>query len=188
MLIKKQLIMEFTEIETNSRKRSFNEQRHDPSSTKYRRTYDSLCLSIQSSCIFLDFNQSYDNVCFQCTETTDQYRPGMPYKLLHYPMRSSVEIIFSIIDLDFLQETHVGLNGCTGQHYHGLIDIFVNNIPVLTDFAGLSNDMAFREQSFTIPKHICVHGENKVKVQLSNNSPGIFWLSDARITGIYHVH
>lgn len=103
-------------------------------------------------------------------------------------MRSSVEIIFSIIDLDFLQEIHVGLNGCTGQHYHGLIDILVNNIPVLTDFAGLSNDMAFREKSFTIPKPICVHGENKVKVQLSNNSPGIFWLSDARITGIYHVH
>jgi hypothetical protein len=142
---------------------------------------------IHSSCIFLDFNQSYDNVNFQCTETTDQYRPGLPYKLLHYPLKSSVQLVFSVTDFDFLSEVQLQINCCTGQHYHGKVDILVNNLPFIMSYTGTYSHVAFREHSFSIPKDLIATGDNSIKIQLSEGSPGVFWLSDVRITGIFHV-
>lgn len=140
---------------------------------------------IKNSNIFLDFNQHYEAVQFQCAMKLDQYRPGVPYRLLHYPLKSYVEILFKISDFSFLSELHLVLN-CGSMMYQGRIDILFNDNPVVMDYSGLACDMAFHEHLFSLPRQLCVGGDNRIKIQLSDKSPGVCWLSDAKICGVYH--
>lgn len=178
--------MEFTELGLSQRKRTLTDNCNTFRGTaaKYRRTFESHFLSIKNPDIFLDFNQHYEIIQFHSVIQTDQYRPGISYRLLHYPRQSFMEIILMVSDSQFLQDLQLVLN-CGSMMYRGCIDIMLNECNIVMNYTGLPCDMAFHEHTFNLPCQLCKEGKNTIKIQLSEGSPGVCWLSDAKISGVF---
>ena len=138
----------------------------------------------EEECIqVFDFNNVYRNVEFTCALTSDLYRKGQPYKVLHYPGKSRLDMTIDVtpghttnqhIACLLLELVHCATN-CKG-----VIDIYVNDVPFLVGHASIVWD-AFAEQRLRIPPTMCKPGVNVLTIVLNPNSPGVYWVSDARV-------
>ncbi|XP_021372705.1 uncharacterized protein LOC110462831 [Mizuhopecten yessoensis] len=128
-----------------------------------------------------DFNNIYENVEFTKVMTLDQYRKCRPYKVFHYPGKSKGEIVFHLsCDGSFeLTAVNVGLNHCA-TNCQGVVDMYVNGQPFLLGYQG-ANSLEFVEEVFRIPPSLCIAGINVFSLVLNESSPGVYWLSDARV-------
>ncbi|XP_033735084.1 uncharacterized protein LOC117323759 isoform X1 [Pecten maximus] len=128
-----------------------------------------------------DFNNIYENVEFTKVMTLDQYRKCRPYKVFHYPGRSKGEIVFHLsCDGSFeLTAINVCLTHCA-TNCHGVVDMYVNGQPFLLGYRN-ANALDFEEQVFRIPPSLCIAGVNVFSIVLNESSPGVYWLSDARV-------
>jgi len=139
-------------------------------------------LQIQTEVIqTFDFNNLYENVEFITVLTYDQYRKGYPYKVFHYPGRSKVNISFVLEDTGTMGPISViaSINHCA-TNCKGVVDMYMNNVPFLTGYGGARWDN-FEEQTFRIPGELCFTGVNVFTICLNAASPGVYWLSDARL-------
>lgn len=128
-----------------------------------------------------DFNNMYENVEFTKVMTLDQYRKFRPYKVFHYPSKSKADICFLLKgDGCFeLGAVTVCLNHCA-TNCHGVVDLYVNSQPLILGYKD-TNPHNFQEQVFRIPPTLCIQGTNVFTIVLNESSPGVYWLSDARI-------
>ena len=121
------------------------------------------------------------NVNYYEVEHTDYYRKNHPYALMKERGKSSVTLKCKLPDKKTFSKMFLYLNDCstTGRRE---ADIFVNGMQVLknhlTAIAAFGPDwLEFPADQLTLEDEgVCV-----VKIQLGEDSPGVYWLSDAAI-------
>ena len=127
---------------------------------------------------------------FVNAQTTDYYRKGKPYKLLHVPSRSKVTIPIPLgpsnipngYSFDAITSIEIILNHCrTAQN--AIVDIWINETEVIHAYNNAPH--GFHEQTFSYPIENFVRGDNKMVIVLNAHSPAVYWLSDARF--ILHI-
>ena len=127
-----------------------------------------------------DFSGEVSGVTFEKVAITDLYRNHIPYRLFLCPGSSSGAIKFHIKDCNAsIGWLKVILYHCR-TNADAIINIYVNLAPLLLNHSPIPwNDFGFEQ--FIIPRKLIVTGQNTVNIQLSKDSPGVYWLSSAII-------
>ena len=125
-------------------------------------------------------------VAFHQVGTTDYYRKGNPYKILTCPGSSIVSFRFNI-PIEPLSSVTIWLNHCRTTA-DGIVCMTVNGKPAEMRDDGkfgkkviMAPRFDFGRESFPVSLELLQAGVNKITLCLDSNSPGVYWLSDAKI-------
>ena len=130
---------------------------------------------------------SRNQVEFHQVGTTDHYRKGKPYKILHNPGSSAIVFNFNVT-VERLSSVSLSLNHCRTMA-DGVVCITVNGRPAeqrsetgqFVKKVILAPIYNFGWESFSVCPSLVHDGNNKIALCLDSTSPGVYWLSDVRI-------
>ena len=126
------------------------------------------------------------NIQLEYVEETDYYRPGRPYVLLHSLDRSKVNISINYYHggstfVDGSETLVVNLNHCSTTK-HGIVDFLINGTLVKSAYMAPIWDFGTEEFRFAYGPHLKPGPRiNRLTIQLSDGSPGVYWLSDVTL-------
>lgn len=116
-------------------------------------------------------------VRYTSVDETDYYRKGNPYKILRSPGKSKVDLRFMITSLGMMKASVLTLNHCRTTA-DGVVNLVVNGA---TTRQILAPRYDFGFEAFTVEKQKLVDGQNVISLVLDATSPGVYWLSDAKV-------
>ena len=125
-----------------------------------------------------DLSQTfYPDVTFTEVELTDFYRKNKPYRLLSAPGKSSVTMTFGLSGSENVSKVFVQLNHRSTAS--GFVDLFLNDVRLNQNIAAPKE--RFDTVQFQYHSDKFSPEGNVLKVQLGEDSPGTYWLSDVTI-------
>ena len=126
-------------------------------------------------------------VNFNSVYETDYYRRGRPYQILSSPGTSFISFKLDV-SLQRLSDVTIALNHCRTSA-DGVVVLTVNGKDALKNDAGTFEEWVimapkwnFGLETFSISPRLLEEGKrNEIRVTLKYDSPGVYWLSDAKI-------
>ncbi len=124
-------------------------------------------------------DEDCEHVTFRDVKTTDTHRSGQPYKVFDLAGVSSVEVKVKVNDTAVIKALVFHFKHCRTSH-QGVINIYVNNKPYKMAYKYIIR-YNFGWQEFRIGKPFLKQGENRILLQLGEESDGEYWLSDISV-------
>ena len=132
-----------------------------------------------------DFNNDYENVEFIHVMTTDQYRPGRPYKLFTFNGRSQMRITFDLPE-NVKKPTRLHLTVTEGC-WSGMMDIFLNDTLWIERHQNVGPSWQTHQIALEVNRERLRPKNNSITMKLREDATMVYWLSDAMIEVTYTV-